>query len=240
MSRDLGRIEIVGIRLSFLLGFIGVVQFLFVTTWLMSEYPGGRIGYAGSEGYDFFRNFLSDLGRTRGFGRGFNPLAEYYKYSLVIAGLATILFFCSLAHFLFYISKNWWAVLVSLMAILAGVGYIGLGMNPIDEDYWRHRFFVQLGFIGFWWMSVFTAVAITRSPFFPNKYARMLMWFLALLGVQICVMIFGPRSWSGSTALFLQVTAQKIVVYSEILVMLVLNVAALRALSRYENSLKKS
>jgi hypothetical protein len=121
------------------------------------------------------------------------------------------------------------------MAIVAGAGYIGVAINPINVDYHQHTLFVRIGFIGFWWMSVFGALAIWRSPTFPNKYARMIMWFLGVLGIQIIVMMFGPRSWSSTGALLLQVTAQKIVVYSEILVMLILNLAAWRVLMRDKN-----
>jgi len=58
-----------------------------------------------------------------------------------------------------------------------------------------------------------------------------------MLGLQICVMLFGPRSWSSDEALHLQVIAQKVVVYSEILVMAFLAIGAMRALERGENDM---
>lgn len=220
--------------LAYIVGFFGVLQYLGVTTWLMSFYPGGNIADRGSVGYDFFQNFLSDLGRTNAFGQGHNPTAPYYRGTLAIAGVSVMIFFSAFSHFLFHSSRNWWAIPCVLMAVVAGTGYIGVAINPINVDYHRHIMFVQIGFIGFWLMSVFCAMAIWRSPVFPNKYARMIMWFLGVLGIQILIMMFGPRSWSNPVALILQVTAQKIVVYSEILVMLILNLAAWRVLMRNE------
>ena len=217
---------------AFIIGFIGVLQYLGVTTWLMSFYPGGRIGYRHSEGYQFFCNFLSDLGRVRGFGRGSNPTAPYYCMTLATAGVATMIFFGALSHYLFHASRNWWAVPVALLSIAAGIGYIGVAFNPIDVDYHSHITWVQVGFIGFWWMSVFCAMAIWRSPVFPTRYARLIVGFLGVLGIQIVIMLFGPRSWTSEGALILQVTAQKVVVYSEILTMLILNGAAIGVLMR--------
>jgi hypothetical protein len=216
--------------MAYVVGFVGVLQYLGITTWLMSFYPGGNLVNRGSVGYDFFQNFLSDLGRTNAFAHGYNPTAPYYRGTLGLAGLSTIIFFSGLSHHLFYASRNWWAIPCALMAIVAGVGYIGVAISPINIDYHRHIMFVQIGFIGFWWMSVFCAIAIWRSPVFPNKYTRVIMWFLGVLGIQILIMLLGPRSWSDPHALLLQVTAQKIVVYSEILVMLILNVGAWQVL----------
>lgn len=218
------------VLLAYAIGFVGILQYLGVTTWLMNFYPGGHLSDRGSEGYDFFRNFLSDLGRTNAFRRGSNPTAPYYAGTLGVAGFSTIVFFSALGHYLFHTSRNWWAIPMALMAVVAGVGYIGVAINPINVDYHGHITYVQVGFIGFWMMCIFCALAIRNSPHFPNKYARWIVIFLFILGIQIAIMLFGPRSWSDEYALVLQVTAQKIVVYSEIIVMLGLCVGAIRAL----------
>ncbi len=223
--------------IAFVIGILGLAQYLGITTWLMTEYPGGNLHDKTAAGYDFFRNFLSDLGRTRAFRLGSNPTAPWYALSLGLAGCSTIVFFGALGHFLFYVSKNWWAVPATLFAVVAGMGYIGVAVNPINVDYGRHIMFVQIGFIGFWLMGVCIAMAISRSPVFPNMYARAMWGFLIVLGVQIVIMLFGPRSWTTEPALLLQVTAQKIVVYSEIAAMLFVNIGAFRAYAGYRQAL---
>lgn len=217
---------------GYLIGFVGVLQYAGVTLWLMSIYPGGRIGYRGSIGYDFTLNFLSDLGRTSSFGHGMNPAAYGYMVTLAAAGICTIVFFAALNYYFLKTIKGPLPVLCFILGAIAGIGYIGVALNPINEGYWIHVKYVQWGFIGFWCMTLTCAYCIFQSPAFQNFYGRMLLVFAAILGIQICIMLFGPRSWSSDEALRLQVIAQKIVVYSEILVMALLAYGAIRTLAR--------
>lgn len=220
------------VSIGYYIGLIGVLQYVVVTLWLMTIYPGGRIGFRDSIGYDFTLNFLSDLGRTSGFGRGDSPTAFGYMATLASAGLSTIIFFGALCY---YFSKNFRSPAVTLCFILgtiAGIGYIGVAINPIDEGYWIHVRYVQWGFIGFWFMTLTCAYCIFRNPEFPDFYGWMLLTFAVILGMQICLMLFGPRSWSSDVALRMQVIAQKIVVYSEIVAMALLAYGAMKALGR--------
>ena len=84
-------------------------------------------------------------------------------------------------------------------------------------------------------MGVFCTIAIFKSSVFPDLYGKVLLGFLVVLGVQIGIMMLGPRSWSNEHALVLQVTAQKVVVYAEILAMLVVNIGAIRAYQMYRS-----
>lgn len=214
---------------GYLIGLLGIIQYAVVTWWLMSVYPGGRIGFRDSVGYDFMMNFLSDLGRTSRFGRGPNPTAFGYMATLASAGVSTMIFFSALSYYFLRVTRSPVSVLVLILGTVAGIGYIGVALNPINEGYWDHVKYVQWGFIGFWCMTLAVAYCIFRSPGFSNFYGRMLMVFAIVLGVQICIMIFGPRSWSSEGALLLQVTAQKVVVYSEIVAMALLAFGAIRA-----------
>jgi hypothetical protein len=220
------------LNICYLIGLLGTLQYTGVTFWLMSFYPGGRIGFRGSEGYDFMMNFLSDLGRTSGFGRGYNPTAFGYMMTLATAGVSTIIFFCALSYYFFRQTGSAGTIFCAILGTVAGIGYIGVAFNPIDEGYWVHVKYVQWGFIGFWTMILVVAHYVFKTPGFSNFYGRMLLIFAMILGIQICIMLLGPRSWSSEDALFLQVTAQKVVVYSEILVMSLLAYAAMRALGQ--------
>jgi hypothetical protein len=155
--------------------------------------------------------------------------------SLSMAGLCTIVFFGALSYYFNKIIRSPAAVLCFILGAIAGIGYIGVAWNPINEGYWTHVKYVQWGFIGFWCMTLTCAYCIFKSPAFPNVYGRILVIFALLLGMQILVMLFGPRSWSSDSALRLQVVAQKIVVYSEIVAMMMLAVGAVRALRRIES-----
>jgi hypothetical protein len=204
-----------------------------VTTYLMSIYPGGRIGYRESIGYDFALNFLSDLGRTSRFGYGDNPTAWGYMVTLSIAGACTICFFGALCYYFLRTTKSPIALVCGVLGVIAGAGYIGVALNPVNEGYWIHVRYVQWGFIGFWCMTLTCAWLIFRHPAFPDRYGRILLAFAGILGIQILIMYFGPRSWTSLEALWFQVIAQKIVIYSEILAMTALGIGAIRTLYRH-------
>jgi hypothetical protein len=218
------------IRLGFVLGLVGVVQYLVVTTVLMQYYPGGNIMDRGAESFSFLQNFMSDLGRTTNFGRQDNPTAPFYAATLAIAGICSALFFIALTSFFSYFTRAPVIYLCLLCGVLAGIGYVGIAMHPLNSAYRMHVTYVQMSFIAFWLMTVCCAYAIYRVPAFSNAIGHMLLLFACILGIQILIMLFGPRSWSAPAALLLQVTAQKVVVYSEILAMCVLSIGALRAL----------
>lgn len=222
------------IRLAFWIGLLGIVQYLVITTILMQMYPGGNLMDRHSEGFSFVHNFMSDLGRTTNFGRHQNPTAPFYALTLATAGLSIMIFFAALVHFFAHFRHSAVIYLCLLCGIGAGLGYIGIAFHPINTDYGMHVRYVQISFIAFWLMTVTCAIGIYQNPAFHNVIGHILLAFALVLGLQICVMILGPRSWSSPGALLLQVIAQKVVVYSEIATMTVLNIAALRALSRYQ------
>ena len=85
----------------------------------------------------------------------------------------------------------------------------------------------------FFAMSLLYRAAILAEPRYPDRYAHAFTLFLVLLGIQIFIMIMGPRSWHSESSLLLQATAQKIVVYAEILVMLYQSVGAWKVATVY-------
>ena len=174
---------------GYLVGLIGVLQYVGVTAWLMHLYPGGRLGLRDSVGYDFTRNFLSDLGRTSRFGLGPNPTAFGYLLTLTTAGISTILFFTALSYYFYHHHRSVAALFVGILGTIAGIGYIGVAWHPVNEGYWIHVKFVQWGFIAFWCMTLVCAYSIFLSPGFSNLYGRILLAFSFLLGVQIGIML---------------------------------------------------
>lgn len=69
-------------------------------------------------------------------------------------------------------------------------------------------------------MSLSFAGAIFLEKNYPKRYAWALLVFSVILFWQLLLLFLGDRSWRSNDALFRQATAQKIVVYAEILVML--------------------
>ena len=97
-----------------------------------------------------------------------------------------------------------------------------------------HTLFVRVGFISFLLMSILYSIAIYASENYPNRYAYIFWTFCVILAIQISIMLLGPRSWSSPQALSLQVIAQKIVVYGEILCMFIQAIGAYAMVGRLQ------
>ncbi len=218
-------------RFILYLGFLGALQFLLFTSLAMWLYPGGTIHQPDLESYSFLNNYFSDLGRTRTFDRQSNLLCHYiFKGTLTITGLTLALYFLVIPTLFSNGVSRGLASMAALLGIAAGCCYIGIGWIPWNESYWRHTFYVRWGFIAFLAMSFFYILAILADKHYPNRYAKAFLIFASVLAVQIVIMLFGPRAYRNSEALFLQAVAQKVVVYAEILVMIYQARGAIRLL----------
>lgn len=200
------------------IGLLGVMQYLFITTVLMYYYPGGHYFDHFTEGYQFTRNFLSDLGRTTNFGRGPNPTAPWYQFTLSLAGIAAISFISGFAlRFkragVSLVTAAW------VFGLIAGICYIGIANFPVNRAYFIHIQFVQWGFLAFLAMTVLCAITLQKDESIPTLYPLVIWAFAIILTLQVIIMILGPRSWSSPEALHLQVILQKVVVYAEIIAM---------------------
>ena len=176
--------------------------------------------------YSFTRNYFSDLGRSKTFrGQPNNPSQQIFTFSLVFSGVSTLFYFLALPGL--FRSKP--IILVaSLFGIIAGISYIGIALIPWNLNYWGHVNCVRTGFVAFLIMSILYAMAIFQEEGFPNKYAIALALFAIILGMQILIMFYGPRAYRSDEGLFIQVIAQKVVVYAEIFVILYTSIGALK------------
>ncbi len=215
--------------LFFRLGIFAAVLFFILTILAMLVYPGGTIHNRGLEQYDFFYNYFSDLGRTHTFDGTSNLLSHFlFKTALGTSGLCLILYFIAIPALFRQNTAKTVMFIASFLGILAGICYIGIATVPYDIDYWGHRTFVRTGFILFLLMSFFYTTAIFLEKNYPNRYGLAFIIFVIVLAIQVYIMLFGPRAYRSNNGLYLQATAQKIVVYSEILCMLYQSLGAIK------------
>ncbi len=222
----------------FRLGIFAAIQFFILTALAMWVYPGGTIHSPNLEAYDFLNNYFSDLGRTRTFDGSSNTISHLlFKTALGISGVCLILFFIALPSLFESRGGKILVLIASLFGIFAGMCYIGIAEVPYNENYWGHRTFVRTGFINFLLMSFAYTAAILFERDYPNHYAIVFGIFVVVLFIQVSIMLFGPRAYHSSQALFLQATAQKIVVYSEILVMMYQSFGAIKVWKKQNKKL---
>ncbi len=203
------------------LAILGAMQFLLLTSIAMYLYPGGTLHAPHLESYSFLYNYFSDLGRTRTFDGQSNLYCHLlFKLALSVAGFCILLFFTFLPM-LFYRQRGFvLSLLAAVLGIYAGWCYIKIGWIPWDLNYRGHVGYVKNGFLAFLGMSIFYTIAIFSSRHYPKRYAYVFLLFCLILGVQVVIMLFGPRAYRSNDALFLQAVAQKIVVYAEIFCLL--------------------
>jgi len=213
----------------FLLGIIGAIQFVVLTLLSMYFYDGGTLHQRELRGYSFLLNYFSDLGRTVDFrGASNEPSRTLFRIALSLSGGCLILFFFALPGiFINKIAKSL-AIFTGLFGLVAAVSYIAIANIPWNVNYRDHVYYVRIGFLAFLMMTIFYSLAILKEPKYPRRYAIAFLIFAFILGSQIAIMFFGPRAYRSEEALFLQVVAQKIVVYSQIICLLYQSIGALR------------
>lgn len=203
----------------------------------MYLYPGGTIHERGLESYSFLYNYFSDLGRTHTFDGDSNYTCHMiFKSALTISGISLILFFIALPKVFRSNGAKALILVTSFLGIAAGICYIGIAWVPYDVSYWGHRRFVRIGFSLFLLMSLFYTMAIFANKYYPRRYAVGFGVFAVILFVQVYIMFFGPRAYRSNDGLWLQATAQKVVVYAEILCMLFQSYGALEVYRKLTGS----
>jgi len=218
-------------KLFFQFGVFGTFQFLSLTILAMLIYPGGTIHHPEYEQYDFLYNYFSDLGRTFTFDGSPNWLSHIiFTITLTVSGVCLIIFFVALPTLFKSNSSKVLILIASFFGIMSGICYIGIANVPWNLDLGLHHSWVYKGFISFLLMTIFYSAAILVEKDYPNRYAKAFGIFAIILFIQIVIMIYGPRAYRSNTGLLIQAVAQKIVVYSEILVMLFQALGALKVL----------
>ncbi len=219
-------------RSAILFALLSALLFFVLSSWAMAEYPGGTIHDRATEGYSFWYNYFSDLGRTRSWNGAPNALSSrLFQAGLITVGISLGAYFLLLPAIFRKAEARFLATVASILGLMAAASYIGIALYPLNVNYRMHTVFVRAGFIAFLAMSLFYTLSILNEPGYPRHYAQAFAVFILILGVQVAIMLFGPRAWSSPGALLLQASAQKVVVYAEMLCMVYQGVGAWRWIS---------
>lgn len=204
-------------------------QFVILTVLGMLLYPGGTVTAPDSPGYDFFRNFFSDLGMLHAHNGAPNVAsAALFFVALSVSGLALVLYFLT-APPLFRADRRAYrlALAGSLAGVLTGLGFIGVALAPADTALTLHVQAVLLAFRAFPLVAICYAAAIVLTPGYPRRYAAAFGVFALLLIAYLWLLTAGPEAGS-PTGLILQAAGQKVIVYATILCMAYQGIGALR------------
>ena len=206
----------------FLLTMAGCAQFVLLTFLAMLAYPGGTYQEPSAQGYQFFRNFFSDLGLSQTYSGGPKTISFLlFVIALTLAGVALVLFFL-FAPPLFKKRRMAYglSIIGAVFGILSGLSFIGVAVSPADLYLSLHGTFVQLAFIFFFVAVIFYLPAVLLTPHYPNVYAWIYLAFAVLLAGYIWLLFNGP-DFTSPQGMLIQATGQKVIVYAAILTMFV-------------------
>ena len=195
---------------SFLVQMIGCAQFILFTIIGMIFYTGGTYNDPTTPGYSFFENFVSDIGRTVSHSGESNFIAFlFFSIAFFIGGVSLVPSFLAFPtffredHALKGIS-----IIGSIFGIFTAFCFAGITFAPSDINPAGHIFFVYGGFLSGLVPSILYTIIIFLKKEYPSLYAFNFMIFAIILIGYVILLFAGPNN------LVIQVTGQKIVLYS--------------------------
>jgi hypothetical membrane protein len=134
----------------------GVLQFLVCVPLAMSWYAGGSPFQEQSDGYEFFANFLSDLGRTVAWsGRENEASAMLFNGSLIVLAVTQVPFY--LFFPLHAADKMIPLLCAAALGIISCCGLAGVGLTPYDLHLRSHVVCLL------WWIAPLTGALIIHA-----------------------------------------------------------------------------
>ena len=191
-----------------IIGSIGCIEFVIFSTIAMFFYGGGTSWNKSAEGYTFWHNVLSDLGRTVSYsGLPNNVSSPMFNLALSFFGICIIVIYLSMGKdFL----RPYWLMLVILIGgIISGTGVVIIGFAPDDvlSDY--HMLGVWMWALPLFAVLLFFIINAVINRIY-DKFFFLTCTLAAVLFIHIGQGVIGL--WSPIVA-----ATQKIVVYFNII-----------------------
>jgi len=219
--------------------FYGLAIFFLCNIIAMYFYAGGSFSNPDSVGYDFFRNYLSQLGRVRGVN-GENNLISFriWTSGMATTGLIFIIYYISLPSF-FEMKKI--ATVGSFISIISCLCFILTGITPgdvilnlshlsnpdlsINTIYISslHKFFANNIFYFGLLSALIYSYIIYHSKKIDSIYGIGYYFFSVIIFLYVLILLYGPNPFSSEFSLIFQVVAQKIVSISWVMCTFILS-----------------
>jgi len=191
-------------KIGGIIGAVGCLQFLIFSTIAMFNYSGGTSWNKSAEGYTFWHNVMSDLGRTVSYSGISNTFSStIFNTSLIFFGISIIIIYLSMEKRLLLTDK--FIFFITIFGIISGIGIIGVGLTPDDILSDEHMIAVWI-----WILSLSTVLILIIISKIINHSYDSLFYLSFVLLFAVCIHIGQGllEMWSPIVA-----TTQKIVVY---------------------------
>jgi hypothetical membrane protein len=190
-------------KISGYAGMFGTIQFIIISLAAMPFYGGGTAWNHTADGYTFWQNFLSDLGRTVAYNSVENTVSSpLFNGSMVLFGVTLVLLYSS-AFRLFSSSLGY---IITITGILSGIGMAIIASAPDNLYPDQHMLGVWI-----WAFALLgTVVLIILQDFRSKEGKKQFMILNVFLAIAVTYHISqGFMDVRGP----LVVATQKIVVY---------------------------
>ncbi len=196
---------------------IGLGGFLFFSILAMVFYSGGSEFDPNTPAYNFFSNYLSDLGLVSTPSGQLNMISlSLFTIAMFLIGILSIPFMTSFyQQFPKKSVARYIAFLGGISGLISAFGYIGVGLTPLDQVSSLHSLSVSIAFGGTLWTAFLFAIAIFLSRILPKKYGLFLFGIAVIISLFIVLQIIVAGSWNPFVRT-LTVVGQKITVYFQI------------------------
>lgn len=196
---------------------IGCGLFFLLSTAAMFTYPGGNFQEDLTNGYDFFHNFFSDLGRIGVSGGRSNLIsAILFASALTLAGCGLAAFFLAFRQFFLADSTGRWLSLAgTVVGVISGLCFVGIAFTPYDLFFDIHYQLVFWAFRTFLIAVGIYTVVIFRQRVYPRANGWIFVGFTVLLAAYLALLTYGPGA-DTNAGLVIQATGQKIIAYVSI------------------------
>ena len=191
-----------------IIGVLGLVQFLLFSTVAMFFYSGGTSWNKLAEGYTFWHNVMSDLGRTVSYSGLSNTISSrIFNSSLMIFGISTIIIYLNMSKS-FLLSRNI-VYFTKIIGLISGLGMIGVALTPDDILSDEHMLAVWIWILSLTTVLILFIVSkVTHQIYDSIFYVSAILLFAVLIHIGQGLL----DMWSPIVA-----TTQKIVVYLNVL-----------------------
>jgi hypothetical protein len=213
---------------------ISCILFLVLLTIGMLFYPGGTILDHNTNGYGFFSNFISELGRWRAFN-GETKWISFFCFDIALLTQAAVMFYFNL-YFLWHTNSRQLSPAAHYVALICGSIFpfllAGIALTPCDLYLPYHMLFVRIGFGMMLPLSFAYTILIRKHHMLPNKFGNVMLSIVVAIAFYLVIIFFGPDPHKVG---YVQQTAQKIIVYSMIFSLLYLSTGCIKYLPQELN-----
>ena len=177
-------------------------------------YGGGNYVDKTTPYYNFFRNFISDLGRTTSHSGDDNTISiVLFSIGMMVQLIAVLIYLVKAAN---YFSNEFpkISLLAKCSAIFGSISLLGVVLTPADVPalYGLHIFFANSVFNGaFVTLSIYGYLFYSKG--LKNVTYTLLLCSLIILGYIVFLEV-GPEPWSSIESLTMHATYQKVAVLS--------------------------